>query len=137
MTDKMLTVEEIERHKTRFEFEAVHTQSAVINEQMRECVALCDELLAYRRAVEGEKPVAWAREWDGDVSDLGNMLIVFDEHERDEPFTRWTPLFTKPPSHAQGVAEHEPHELFCPHCNPCRHREKLNEYDAVLRALSS
>lgn len=31
----------------------------------------------------------------------------------------------------------EPHELFCPHCNPCRHREKLNEYDAVLRALCS
>ncbi len=45
---------------------------------------------------------------------------------------------TAPPAQpgcAQG--EHEPHELFCPHCNPCRHREKLNEYDAVLRGLCS
>lgn len=38
-------------------------------------------------------PVAWVREWDGDVSDIGNMIIVFEESDLDDG--RWTPLYCK------------------------------------------
>lgn len=47
-------------------------------------------------AQPAEEPVAWCREWEGDESDLGNMIVVFDATERDAPVERWHPLYTKP-----------------------------------------
>lgn len=45
-------------------------------------------------------PFAWAREWDGDVSDLDKYVVVFNEDERDgEP--GWFELYTKPQPHVE------------------------------------
>lgn len=92
----------------------VHQSEDAVVEHVEAC-------LSHRRAVEGEKP-ATLRQWKPKITPADDSLRCDCD---------------APPSHAQGVAEHEPHELFCPHCNPCRHREKLNEYDAMLRALCS
>lgn len=42
------------------------------------------------------EPVAWRREWEGDVSDIGNMIYVDSAEERDEPVDRWEPLYLTP-----------------------------------------
>lgn len=42
-----------------------------------------------------DTPVAWCREWDGDVSDIGNMIVVFDESECDHGYD-WYPLYLHP-----------------------------------------
>lgn len=41
------------------------------------------------------KPVAWMREWDGDVSDLGNMIFTSDESDTHDGLA-WTPLYAIP-----------------------------------------
>ncbi len=41
------------------------------------------------------EPIAWCREWDGDVSDIGNMIVVFDESECDDGY-EWHPLHLHP-----------------------------------------
>ena len=38
------------------------------------------------------KPVAWRREWDGDVSDIGNMLY---EDERPNDNHEWEALYSE------------------------------------------
>ena len=43
-----------------------------------------------------QEPVAWAREWEGDVSDIGNMIIEWNKEDCDDN-PNWFPLFTVPP----------------------------------------
>ena len=50
-----------------------------------------------RAPKEGMVPVAWRREWDGDVSDANMWLYVEDKNERDEPMERWEELFAAAP----------------------------------------
>lgn len=63
----------------------------------------CDDSLSpaenVRRMIQQQQaasvPFAWAREWDGDVSDLDKYVVVFNEDEKDgEP--GWFALYTKP-----------------------------------------
>ena len=49
-----------------------------------------------------QEPVAWAREWEGDVSDIGNMIIEWNKEDCDDN-PNWFPLFTAPP-----LPEHTP-----------------------------
>jgi hypothetical protein len=44
---------------------------------------------------QAQKPVAWMREWEGDVSDLGNMIFAASEDEKDDN-QHWIPLYTTP-----------------------------------------
>jgi hypothetical protein len=46
-----------------------------------------------------KQPVAWRREWDGDVSDEGHWLYTEDEADTKDGHT-WQPLFLDPPSEA-------------------------------------
>ncbi len=55
--------------------------------------------LAAEAAAREQVPFAWAREWEGDVSDLGNMIVAFDESEKDDS-PNWFPLYAAP------VAQH-------------------------------
>ena len=38
------------------------------------------------------EPVAWAREWEGDVSDSGSMIFAADDSEKDDN-QNWFPLY--------------------------------------------
>lgn len=49
------------------------------------------------------QPVAWRREWDGDVSDIGNWLYADDEGDTKDGY-EWEPLFTAPAAPAQTWA---------------------------------
>lgn len=64
--------------------------------------------------MENTEPIAWFREWDGDVSDIGNMIVVFDESECDDGY-EWFPLYTKPlqvaPLSQQPMIENLIHKL--------------------------
>lgn len=44
----------------------------------------------------GKLPVMWRREWDGDVSDIGQWVYADSADERDEPLDRWQPLYETP-----------------------------------------
>ena len=50
------------------------------------------------------EPVAWMREWEGDVSDLGNMIFAADESEKDDN-PNWAPLYTTPQPSAEDVKD--------------------------------
>ena len=60
----------------------------IIEEQEAKIADLTAQLAAW----EKQKPVAWMREWYGDISDLGNMIIETDKSCLDEPLDRWQPL---------------------------------------------
>lgn len=109
MTDKtMLTVEEIERLRT----DISHTMT---NE---EWFALCDMALAHRRAVEGEKPVAWRErieQFDACIravaAELGACCGGVDGDQSDPHSTTAVLLAKIRERHAQGVAQAEPWEV--------------------------
>jgi hypothetical protein len=42
-----------------------------------------------------QEPFAWAREWDGDISDLDNTLFANCKEEMDDN-PNWVPLYTSP-----------------------------------------
>lgn len=44
-----------------------------------------------------KQPVAWRREWDGDVSDEGHWLYTDDEQETKDGH-QWQSLFLQPPT---------------------------------------
>src|ERR1700761_2897799 len=43
-----------------------------------------DALSLQPAPVGGDEPVAWAREWEGDESDLGNMIVEFNREDLDD-----------------------------------------------------
>ena len=49
------------------------------------------------------EPVAWCREWQGDVSDLGNMIVEFG-HFKPTDGQEWQPLYAHPPAAAERIA---------------------------------
>ena len=59
-----------------------HTLRAMVN------LALQSHKLIVCKA----EPVAWAREYQGDVTDEGNMIVVFDEELKDDQ-PHWFALY--------------------------------------------
>jgi len=43
--------------------------------------------------VEAMEPVAWRREWEGDISDANHMIYEESKSELDAPVDRWEPLY--------------------------------------------
>lgn len=56
------------------------------------CSSLIDDIDEEFAKPEAE-PVAWMREWEGDISDLGNMIFAQDKSELDDS-PNWIPLYT-------------------------------------------
>jgi hypothetical protein len=50
----------------------------------------------------GEGAVAWAREWEGDDSDLGQFCVVFNEDEKDDN-PNWFTLYTSQTTATQAA----------------------------------
>lgn len=76
-------------------------------EKFRKLYEEVESLRAQLAAQQSAEPVAWTREWEGDVSDLGNMIVVFNEDEKDGS-TNWFPLY----AHAQPVAAIDEREEY-------------------------
>ena len=52
------------------------------------------------------EPAAWAREWEGDVSDIGHMIFTNDRNETEDG-KQWEPLVTLEAARAYGDARAE------------------------------
>lgn len=62
------------------------------NDLSEDCPEAYDELITLLRFVEDLSPTAWRREWNGDVSDLGNMIYIEDHRDLDSDGI-WEPLY--------------------------------------------
>lgn len=84
---------------------ALEQENAKLREQLRVAYPLSDTLQHWKQRAEAaeaklkaaseQEPVAWAREWEGDESDLGNMIIEFNKSECDDN-PNWFPLYAAP-----------------------------------------
>lgn len=67
----------------------------------------------------GDEPVAWAREWEGDDSDLGNMIVEFNREDLDDN-PNWFALYARPistlsspPAVVNNIPPHTIHNDSC------------------------
>jgi len=86
--------------------EWANTQGAVPGGMYAAIYRRAAELRAQAAALEAPEPVAWCREWQGDVSDLCAMIYE-DGPDKPDDGHEWTPLYEVSPDQTARIAELE------------------------------